>query len=204
MATLEDRSGPTYPRKRVDSLVDGIFGVAMTLLVLEVRIPDGIDPKSDQELVAVLISLLPKLGPYVLSFVILAIRWRELVGDRVKDAEVGKAYVNWMLANLLLVTFVPFTTLLIGRYASLAPAVWLYSANLAGMALCTWLAARAVPSMTASRAEETAGLLVFMSAAAVTAGLGFLHTSWAPLGFVLNALAPPVERWVAKRKAEGL
>ena len=71
----------------------------------------------------VLVSLLPKIGPYVLSFVILAIRWRELLGDRVTDLQVGKAYVNWMLANLLLVTFVPFSTLLIGRYASLAPAV---------------------------------------------------------------------------------
>jgi uncharacterized membrane protein len=33
-----------YPRSRVDALTDGLFGVAMTILVLDVRLPDSFDP----------------------------------------------------------------------------------------------------------------------------------------------------------------
>jgi uncharacterized membrane protein len=188
-----------YPRHRLEALADGIFGVAMTLLVLEIRIPDGVDPKSDGDMVALLISLWPKIWPYMLSFLVLGIRWRELVAERPSQHEVNKRYVNWSLANLLLVTFVPFSTLLIGRYASLAPAIWLYSANLAGMAICSWLIGRAAPKGERSEAEETAGLIVFLIAAAVTAVLGSLHTAWAPMGFVLNALSPPLERYIRAR-----
>lgn len=189
-----------YPRHRLEALADGIFGVAMTLLVLEIRIPDGADPKSDGDMVALLISLWPKIWPYMLSFLVLGIRWRELVAERTNQREVNKRYVNWSLANLLLVTFVPFSTLLIGRYASMAPAIGLYSANLAGMAICSWLIGRNAPKGERSEAEETAGLLVFLFAAAVTAVLGCLHTPLAPLGFALNALAPPVERYIRARE----
>ncbi len=189
-----------YPRHRLEALADGIFGVAMTLLVLEIRIPDGVDPHSDRELVAVLIGLIPKFGWYALSFVVLGIRWRELVAERTTQREVNKRYVNWTLANLLLVTFVPFSTLLMGRYASLTPAIWLYSANLAGMAVCSWLIGRNAPKGERSEAEETAGLLVFLFAAGVTAALGCLHTAWAPLGFALNAFALPLERYIRARE----
>jgi len=192
-----------FPRRRIDNLSDGIFGVAMTLLVLEIRIPDGVEPRSDADLTALLASLLPKIGPYALSFAVLGIRWRELVADRASGAEVGKAYVNWMLANLLLVTFVPFSTLILGRYALLAPAVWLYAGNLTGMAVCGWLAERSARAPGESGAVQTAGLAVYLLAAAVTAGLGFLHTPWAPMGFLLNALAPPLERWIAARQGRG-
>jgi uncharacterized membrane protein len=188
-----------YPRHRLDALTDGIFGVAMTLLVLEIRIPDGVDPHTDGELLALLSSLVPKIWPYMLSFLVLGIRWRELVAERPSQHEVSKRYVNWSLANLLLVTFVPFSTLLIGRYASLAPAIWLYSANLAGMAIFTWLIGRAAPKGERSATEETVGLIVFLFAAGVTAVLGSLHTAWAPMGFMLNALALPVERYIRAR-----
>jgi uncharacterized membrane protein len=188
-----------YPRHRLEALADGIFGVAMTLLVLEIRIPDGVDPKTDSDMVAVLAALIPKIWPYALSFVVLGVRWRELVAERTTQHEVSKRYVNWSLANLLLVTFVPFSTLLIGRYASLAPAIWLYSANLAGMAICSWMIGRNAPKGERSEAEETAALLVFLFAAGATAALGCLHTSWAPMGFALNALAPPIERYIRAR-----
>lgn len=193
-----------YPRHRLDALSDGIYGVAMTLLVLEIRIPDGVDPHTDRELLAVFASLVPKIWPYALSFVVLGARWREMIGGRSGKAPVSRIYVTWSLANLLLVTFVPFSTLVLGRYASLAPAVWLYSANLAGMAISSWLARRAAPLEERNGAlEDAAGVAVFLLSAAATLGLSFLHTPWAPMGFALNALAPLAERLAsqAERKA---
>ncbi|MBS0362678.1 MAG: DUF1211 domain-containing protein [Proteobacteria bacterium] len=197
MAANEPRD-VRFPRQRVEALTDGIFGVAMTLLVLEIRLPDGANPRTDQDLLAALGAVLPRLLPYALSFVVLGIRWREMVAERPGEAQVGKAYVNWTLANLLMVTFVPFSTLVLGRYGNLAPAVWLYAGNLTGMAICTWRLGLANPQRNA---EDTAGFVVFLVAAAVVVGLGFLHTAWAPMGFLFNAFAPPAERWAARRKA---
>lgn len=191
-----------YPRHRLDALSDGIYGVAMTLLVLEIRIPDGIDPRTDAQLLAVIASLVPKIWPYALSFVVLGARWREMIGERSGKAPVSRRHVTWSLAHLLLVTFVPFSTLVLGRYASLAPSVWLYSANLAGMAITSWRASCTVPAEERSDAwEDAAGVSVFLLSAAAAVALSFLHTPYAPMGFALNALAPLAERMARRSKA---
>ena len=36
--------GEMYPKARLDALTDGLFGVAMTILVLDVRLPDNFHP----------------------------------------------------------------------------------------------------------------------------------------------------------------
>src|SRR5579862_6352558 len=75
-----------YPRHRFDGLTDGIFAVAMTLLVLEIRLPDSANPHTSRELLGVLAGLWPKVWPYVLSFVVLGGRWRDLVEGRTSEA----------------------------------------------------------------------------------------------------------------------
>jgi uncharacterized membrane protein len=192
-----------FPRHRFDSLTDGVFGVAMTLLVLEVRLPDGAVPHSSGELIQMLAGLSPKFWPYVLSFVVLAGRWRDLAKGRSSHGEVSLRVVDWGLAYLLLVTLVPFTTLILGRFASLPPAIWLYSANLAGMAICAWRLTAALPS--AERAEQGDGavsMVVFLLSAAVAVGFSFLHTAWACLAFALNGVTPAAERFFHSRKAK--
>jgi uncharacterized membrane protein len=64
-----------YPKARLDALSDGIFAVAMTLLVLDVRLPEDFHPRDAAELLAGLGSLWPKILPYVLSFGVLGLRW---------------------------------------------------------------------------------------------------------------------------------
>ena len=40
-------------------------------------------------------------------------------------------FARWTLLHLFLITCLPFSTMLIGRYDDLAPAVWIYGANMA-------------------------------------------------------------------------
>ena len=54
---------------------DSIFGVAMTLLVLDVRLPESFQPRDASELVHALFELWPKFLPYLLSFLVLGLRW---------------------------------------------------------------------------------------------------------------------------------
>jgi uncharacterized membrane protein len=63
-----------YPRARFDALSDAIFGVAMTLLVLDLRLPDDFHPRDGEELLRAIYELMPKFIPYVLSFVVLGLR----------------------------------------------------------------------------------------------------------------------------------
>lgn len=190
-----------HPRHRLDALADGIYGVAMTLLVLEIRIPDGVDYRTDRELTALLVSLLPKFWPYALSFAVLAGRWRALVFGRTGHAPVGRGYVHWTLMHLFLVTLMPFSTLVIGRFASLAPGLWLYTGNLVGLSLTAWLMSRSAPAPERDEVgDNSVGLALLLISAAVVIALSFLHTAWATLGFLLTGLTPLAERLFPRRK----
>jgi uncharacterized membrane protein len=116
-----------YPKARLDALHDGIFSVAMTLLVLDVHLPDDFHPADGDELLQGLLKLWPKFLPYLLSFAVLGLRWIASIQIRNRAEYFNREYVNWWLFYLLLITFVPFSTIVIGRYASFAPAVWLYA-----------------------------------------------------------------------------
>jgi uncharacterized membrane protein len=49
-----------FQKSRLDALSDGIFGVAMTLLILDVRLPDDFYPKDGAELVQGLLGVWPR------------------------------------------------------------------------------------------------------------------------------------------------
>src|SRR5215471_13723022 len=118
-----------YPRSRLDALSDAVFGVAMTLLVLDVRLPEEFRPSSAWELVNGLLALWQKFFPYVLSFLVLGLRWLSNVQLRTRSEWFGREYAVWWLLYLLLVTCVPFTTMVVGRHVMFAPAIWLYAGN---------------------------------------------------------------------------
>jgi uncharacterized membrane protein len=118
-----------FSKARLDTLSDGIFGVAMTLLILDVRLPDDFHPKDGAELVQGLVALWPKFLPYVLSFGVLGLRWLSNVEVRTRAEYVNREYVHWWLFYLLLITCVPFSTIVVGRFAHFAPAIWLYAGH---------------------------------------------------------------------------
>jgi uncharacterized membrane protein len=118
-----------YPTSRIDALSDGIFGVAMTLLVLDVRLADDFHAASAEQLLQGLVGLWPKFFPYAVTFVVLGLRWLSNVQYRPREETVSLDYCLWCLVYLLLVTCLPFSTAVIGRFSSLAPALWLYAVN---------------------------------------------------------------------------
>ena len=62
-------------RGRLETLVDGIFAIAMTLLILEIRVPELGDPRSAPELLRAMAHLVPALFSYLLSFAMLSLFW---------------------------------------------------------------------------------------------------------------------------------
>ena len=62
--------------KRIETLVDGIFAIAMTLLVLNIDMPQIAGPVSNPAIWQYMLSLFQQLGIYAFSFVLLASFWR--------------------------------------------------------------------------------------------------------------------------------
>jgi uncharacterized membrane protein len=184
-----------YPRVRLDALSDAVFGVAMTLLVLDVRLPEEFHPHDGQELLLGLIALLPKFLPYVLSFIVLGLRWLSNVQVRTRSDSFGREYVMWWLCYLLLITCVPFSTMVVGRFVYLAPAIWLYSLNtilIAGVALRLLALTEVEPGGHSTDRKLSLAFLTVSSALAIA--WSFINPRDAMWAFVLNLGAPVLAR----------
>lgn len=70
-----DASTPQLSKHRIEALVDGIFAVAMTLLVIELRLPEHVHLATNGALHEALLELAPKFYSWVVSFAVLGIFW---------------------------------------------------------------------------------------------------------------------------------
>lgn len=119
--------------ERLAALSDGIFAVAMTLLVLDLRVPViTISHRliQEQDLLNALVKLGPNILPYLMSFLTLGIFW---VGQQTQLNFFKKSdrYLTWLhLAFLLAVTLMPFSTGLLAAYITLRVALVVYWLNI--------------------------------------------------------------------------
>jgi uncharacterized membrane protein len=131
----EDREIPILDKRglaknRIEALADGIFAVAMTLLVLDIKSPENRNFETASDLVNYLAALEHSFAMYVISFFVLAIFWiaHHLLFHFVRHVNRQLLWLN--IAFLLLVTFVPFSTDLLGDHGHLMLPVLVYGANL--------------------------------------------------------------------------
>lgn len=113
---------------RVQALTDGIYAIAMTILILNVEVPN-VTPKSGL-LIKSLIALYPQFFDFALSFLLLAIFWT--VHHRhfhfIKKADSGLLWIN--VFTLLFVVLIPFSTSLFGEYRNLSVAAIFFELNI--------------------------------------------------------------------------
>jgi uncharacterized membrane protein len=188
-----------FSRTRLDTLSDGVFSVAMTLLVLDVRLPEDFHPRDGGELAEALIGLWPKFFPYVLSFGVLGLRWLANLEVRSRAEHLDREYVNWWLLYLLLITCVPFSTIVVGRYGNLAPAIWLYAGHTLLISLVGLRMVSITPDLEKGdhlrRRQMSAFLLIAASVLAIA--VSFFSPSLSLWAFMLPLLLPPVMRRTA-------
>jgi TMEM175 potassium channel family protein len=114
---------------RIVSFSDGVFAIAITLLVLALRIPEGLP-----DLGATLQDQLPDLFAFALSFAVLARIWlfHHRLFAALAGVDTGLIGLNFLY--LALVTLVPFTSEVIGDYDEKL-AIIIYAANLGALGL---------------------------------------------------------------------
>jgi uncharacterized membrane protein len=186
-----------FSKARLDTLSDGIFGVAMTLLILDVRLPDDFHPKDGGELLQGLVDLWPKFLPYLLSFGVLGLRWLSNIELRSRAEYVSREYANWWLLYLLLITCVPFTTIVVGRFASLPPAIWLYAGHTLLIAAVGMRLFAVTPDLEQGdhlRHRQLSSMLLMISSL-LAIGLSFINPRVALAALTLNLFAPLIMKW---------
>jgi TMEM175 potassium channel family protein len=125
----------TIHKARLDALTDGVFAVAMTLLVIDLKLPESFHPANSAELMAGIGHLASQMIAYVISFFVLGIRWTSITRVLDEEAKLDRAFVILSIVHLFLISCMPFSTMVIGRYTDLPAAVWLYGVNTAAAAI---------------------------------------------------------------------
>ena len=128
--------------ERLSALSDGVFAVAMTLLVLDLKVPiiDTVhlgQPlwvsgtiQNERVLWDALVRLVPRLLPYLMSFLSLGLFW---VGQQTQINHISRSdrqFTWWHLAFLLLVSLMPFSTALLAEFITYRLALLVYWLNL--------------------------------------------------------------------------
>lgn len=142
---------------RLETFCDGVFAIALTLLIIDVKIPAMGAINNNHDLWQVLRNIAPSIYSFVLSFIIIFITW---VNHHNGAKLVNRSSASFIYANgflLLTVVFIPFPTSLMGEYIDTdhaAPAVMLYNAVLALQAVGWILISRAALNNELYKSEK--------------------------------------------------
>jgi len=111
---------------RLNGLSDGVFAFSLTLLVLDIRVPEG---SLSAELPARLVELGPRLLVYLISFVVIGGAWGSHQ-RMLAQIRRGDGILVWLnLLSLLFVTLLPASSALLGRYPRAFPALLCFAAD---------------------------------------------------------------------------
>jgi uncharacterized membrane protein len=192
----------TVSKNRIEFLTDGIFAVVMTLLVLDISVPQisshyaiG-NVAAGTELVKRLFDLWPKMLSFGISFVILAIYWvaHHRQFHYIKHSNRALIWINMMF--LMAICLIPFSTSLLGEYRELEMSILVYGGNsivIASLVYAQWryvttshhgrlLDENLDPiSKTMLSRRTLLGIIVYL----IATGFSFVYTQLSPFLFVL-------------------
>jgi uncharacterized membrane protein len=154
---------------RIVFFSDAVFAIAITILVLDIRVPDGLSPA---ELPAQVLSLWPKYLGYAISFLVLAVYWQahHRVFKPIRGYDGTLVWLNFFF--LMAIAFLPFPTSLLGEYGGQRISVAVYGANAAAASLplsaISWYAIKG-HRLVAHDLDEEQGRLRWLQGLAVAA-----------------------------------
>ena len=122
----DDPSG--LGKGRIEAFSDGVFAIAITLLVLEIHVPQASNT-AVVHLTGALLALWPQLLSYALSFVIVGVYWvgHHLMMHSLRRVDRMLLWLN--LLFLLFLTLIPVSANLLGQFRAVPIAVAAYGAN---------------------------------------------------------------------------
>lgn len=107
-----DRDADVRETGRLEAFSDGVFAIAMTLLILEIRVPENL---AAGKLLRAILDLWPSYLAFAVSFFVIGVMWmnHHRLFNLVAKSDQGLLASNLLL--LFVVTFIPFPTALVAR-----------------------------------------------------------------------------------------
>jgi TMEM175 potassium channel family protein len=132
--TVESQDAESTQREldRIGGFSDGVFAVAITLLVLNIEVPQL---SGDEKLTSALDDLVPDVITYFIAFAVIGLFW---YGHHKAWSTLRATTPRLVWSNLVLLSLIalmPFTTALMGSYGDQSIAIVLYAANVGLAAL---------------------------------------------------------------------
>jgi len=190
-------------KHRVDALSDGVYAIAITLLVLELKLPALHEGATDAALRHALVELAPKVLVWLLSFWVMTVFWLGQQRLHRYSTALDRPAVLIELAQLALVSLLPFSTALIGEHGNHAIAAAVYSLNLLGPALLSLARVLHLSRQPALQAQEfTPAVRTYLlwrawglvALCAVALALALVVPGWNMLALLPVALLPMLAR----------
>jgi uncharacterized membrane protein len=128
----------TNPNARLEAFCDGVFAIALTLFIIDIKTPSAERIDTTNDLWLALKHILPSIFAFALSFTIILLTW---VNHHGTLKMLNKSSAAFFFANgflLLTIIFIPFPTALLGEYLLTdhsSPAVILYVSTMAFQAI---------------------------------------------------------------------
>ena len=179
--------------ERVLFLSDGVVAIIMTLLVLEIHVPEL---HNGQTLVQALESIRPSFVAFLISFVVVAIAWAGHRDLFTVIRRTDRALVWLNLIYLFPLCLVPFGAALIARYPSEAVSLRLYGFLLvliAATRIAIWVYATGQSHLLYERPDtrfRRAGVLVVIAPTAAYAVAIVIASSWPTASLIIYGVVP--------------
>ena len=125
-----------FKEERISAISDGVFAIAMTLLVLDLKLPELGEAVSRQVFGRAVMAQLPHFLSWIISFSILCKLWitqHALLDDGQKKS---KGFTNLNFVFLAAISFIPFPTSLIAEHSDQPLSIIIFSSTL----LVAWIA----------------------------------------------------------------
>jgi uncharacterized membrane protein len=113
-------------KSRLEAFSDGVFAIVITLLILDIRFPE-VDYSQFR---TTLVSLLPRILAYVMSFIIIGVYWVTHHNSMHAMRKTDRSFLWLNILLLLCISFIPFPTSLLGRYPFQAGPIMIYGITL--------------------------------------------------------------------------
>ena len=210
--TLKEKKD-TLSKHRIEAFIDGIFAIAMTILVLNIEAPVDLDISRASDLIDALQKMIPLFFNYIISFVILGSIW---INNNIQFRYINitnKSHLWLYLWTLMFVVLVPFSTSLMGNYPGLIVAELFFHLNLFCIGILSIIKWNYIIrnqyllhldkfSITDIKKDRVSSF-VFLTIPIIASLVTFISPQWSTLAYVLIPIITYILRKMGKSKIDG-
>lgn len=192
---------------RIEAFSDGVYAIAITLLVLNLSIPDGL---ADDQVWGAIAGEGAKFLAAAISFAVIGMYWwaHHRIFEGLERTSTGLVWLN--LAHLATIVFLPFPTVVFAEYSDTFAGVALYALTVAAASFTTaalaWLGWHSDLAPADHDTQRLRGAFIGLMTTGVifvaSVGVAAVNADIAPYLWPLAAVADRPVSWLVQRRAE--